>query len=81
MRLWGFPAAAVEYVKRWTITRNRSGNYSYQTPDGQRFTARDSVRELLQQMQTAGRFEGEGFVLLGFYARVLSTSLIPPLVS
>lgn len=64
VRLWGFPPGAVEYVKRWTITRNRSGNYSYQTPEGQRFTARDSVRELLQQMQKAGRFEGETFVLV-----------------
>lgn len=64
--MWGFPPLAEEFVKRWTITRNRSGNYHYQTPTGRRFTSRDAVRDLLADMQKTGKFE-TGWILLGKY--------------
>eukprot|EP00884_Botryococcus_braunii_P011147 jgi/Botrbrau1/20032/Bobra.200_1s0037.1 len=64
VRMWGFPPITEEFVKRWTITRNRSGNYHYQTPGGRKYTSRDAVRDLLNDMQKAGKFEpGAGLPL------------------
>jgi hypothetical protein len=74
--MWGFPPITEEFVKRWTITRNRSGNYHYQTPCGRKYTSRDAVRDLLNDMQKGGLFE-PGWVLPWLLCLICPTQSFP----